>query len=74
MDGPRRINNNAKKGMNGAGLDNMRECFIIINVMLLRVTTIDPAGFIAGEAPVRLEFLAKDPFARNDICIGRTRN
>ena len=53
MDGPCGENIDAKNSTNRAGLDNRRECFIIINAMLLRVTTTDPAGFIAGEAPVR---------------------
>ena len=72
MDGPCGGNSDAKNSTNGAGIDNRRECFIIINAML-RVSMTDPAGFIAGEAPVKVEFLVKDPFVRNDICIGRMR-
>jgi phage-related protein len=59
---------------NGAGLNNRRESFIVVNAMLLRKTATNPPSFIARKTTVRVEFLTKNPLTRNDVCTGRSRN
>jgi hypothetical protein len=59
---------------NGARLDNGGENFIVVNAMLLKKTSADPTGFIARERTIGVKFLAKHPFARNNIGITRRRN
>ena len=74
MNWPGRRDGDAKDIANSVGLDNWRESLIIIDAVLLRVTTAYPSSLITCKTPIRIKFMAKNPFARNDICIGRTRN
>jgi hypothetical protein len=46
---------------NGAGLNNRRESFIIVNAMLLRKSATNPASFIARKTTVGVKFLTKKP-------------
>jgi hypothetical protein len=74
MNWPGRRDGDAKNSVNSAGLDNWRESLIIIDAVLLRVTTTYPSSLITCKTPIRIKFMAKNPFARDYIYIGRTRN
>lgn len=47
------------------------ESFIKINDLLLIESTEDQTCLMAIESTVPLEFVMKNPFAENDVCIGR---
>jgi hypothetical protein len=74
VNGPLRRDGYTEYCANGAGLNNMRESFIVVNAMLLRKTATNPASFIARETTVGVEFLTKNPLTRNDVCTIRSRN
>jgi hypothetical protein len=59
---------------NGAGLNNRRESFIIVNPVLLRKTATNPASFVARKTTVGVEFLMKTPLTRDNVCTRRARN
>jgi hypothetical protein len=63
MTWPGRRDDDAKNSVNSAGLDNWRGSLIIIDVVLLRVTTTYPSSLIMGKTPIRIKFMAKNPFA-----------
>jgi hypothetical protein len=71
---PLRRDNYTEDCANGAGLNNRRESFIVVNAMLLRKTATNPASFIARKTTVRVEVLMKNPLTRNDVCTRRARN
>jgi phage-related protein len=71
---PLRRDGYTQDSANGDGLNNRRESFIIVNAMLLRKTTTNPASFIARKTTVGVEFLTKNPLTRNDVCTRRARN
>jgi hypothetical protein len=45
--------------VNGTGFNNGRVCFIIINTMLLRITTTDPTSFVIRKTSIGVNFLMK---------------
>ena len=59
MDRPRRRDGDAKDSTNSAGFDNWRESLIIIDAMLLRVTTAYPASFITCKTSIGIKFVSK---------------
>jgi hypothetical protein len=69
MDGPRRRDSDAKYSTNSAGFDNWRESLIIIDVLMLRVTTTYPSSLITCKTSIRIEFVSKNPFARYYISV-----
>jgi hypothetical protein len=71
---PRRRDNYTKNYANGAGLNNKREGFIVVNAMLLRKTTTNPASFIARKTTIGVEFLSKNPLTGDNVCTRRVRN
>ena len=63
MDGPKRRDGDAKYSTNSAGFDNWRESLIIIDAVLLRVTTTYPSSFVACKTSIGIKFVSKNPFA-----------
>ena len=59
MNRPRRRDGDAKDSTNSAGFDNWRESLIIIDAMLLRVTTAYPASFITCKTSIGIKFVSK---------------
>jgi len=55
-------------------LDDRREGFAEVNARALREPTDHPPGFIALEGSIRIELVAKYPFARDDMGTRWTRN
>src|SRR4051812_34434925 len=68
MNRPRRRHNNAKDSTNSAGIDNWRESLIIINVVLLRVTTAYPSSLITCKTSIGIKFVTNNPFTGDYIC------
>jgi hypothetical protein len=62
MDWPRGRDGDAKNSVNSAGFDNRGESLIIIDAVLLRVTTTDPSSFVACETSIGIKFVSKNPF------------
>lgn len=74
MNGPSGGDGNAEDNANGARFNHWRESFVEINTGLLRVPTADPTSFVTRERPIRIEFMTKNPFARDDVSTRRTRD
>lgn len=67
MDWPRLRNSKTKNTIDGSRFDNRTKSLTKINVKLLMKTTNNPTSFITSERSIRMELMAKNPFAIDDV-------
>jgi hypothetical protein len=74
MDGPVRRDSEREDNANGAGFNDGGESFVVIDAVFLRKPTDDPPSFIASKGAIGMKLVAKNPFARDYIGAGGTRD
>jgi hypothetical protein len=55
-------------------LDNRAKCLVVVDAMLLRVTTDHPTGLVTGKRAVRVELVCEYPLACNNVGPRGARN